>query len=180
MQCGVVSATLTQKEGTCWSTPLTAHQKIQPRSGLTVQTIRKTGFLVFRAHRKFSCKRCSQPRQSPCPFPGLSNSMGVTQWPTSLNQLLPARGESLPVVLSTEEYKTETDWEEGGGRRKRKQGSLISGILCAFYLPFLLTAVSALDCFPKEGSARATLTACLLHRSCQCTSQSHDVEEQLD
>lgn len=91
-----------------------------------------------------------------------------------------ARGESLPVVLSTEEYKTETDWEEGGGRRKRKQGSLISGVLCAFYLPFLSTAVSALDCFPKEGSARATLTACLLHRSCQCTSQSHDVKEQLD
>lgn len=68
--------TLSWNEGTCWSTPLTAHQKIQTRSWLTVQTTRKAGFLVFGAHRKFFCKSFSQQRQ----ILPVTYQLSVTPW----------------------------------------------------------------------------------------------------
>lgn len=81
-----------------------------------------------------------------------------------------AKGEreitSAPV---TEEYKPESDWEEGG-KENTDLSSLVSWVLSTYnscrQLYLLWSA------FPKEGSARATLTACSFHHSCQYISQN--------
>lgn len=68
-------------------------------------------------------------------------------------------------------------------RRKRKLGSLTSGVLCAFYLPLVTIAVSTLDCFQTRRLCQS-YSDCLLAVSyyillCSYILQSHKVEEQL-